>query len=127
MSSRTSPSPSVDFTPVDFYNFANCLYQDHSSEVAYRTVIGRAYYAAFLCARDSANIVNTSGSVHKEVITHFTTRKKKIGGNLKDLRDLREKADYHANKTVQKREAGESLRLAKNILIELNYLPKQKI
>jgi uncharacterized protein (UPF0332 family) len=111
--------------PVEFYRFAGELYtnQNYQSEVAYRIIIGRAYYAAFLCAKDFARITNPSGSIHNEVISHFELRNRIVYRNFKDLKELRTKADYQITKAVQKREASESLRLAKNILTNLNYLP----
>lgn len=116
-------SPNDNFNPVELYVFAGDLYQNYQSEVAYRTVINRVYYAAFLSARNVARISNASGSVHNEVITYFEARNRKLYKNLKDLKALRSKADYLLSESVQKREAGEALRLGKNILITLNYLP----
>jgi len=93
------------------------------NEVAYRTVIGRAYYSVMLCARDYAKIRNSSGSVHSDVIKHFETRNRLVYNRMNDLKDLRNKADYKLTETIQKREARESLRLAEKILITLKYLP----
>lgn len=110
--------------PTDFYHFASEIYQNknHQSEVAYRSVISRAYYAAFLCAKNHTRISNSSGSVHNAVINYFDGRNRVVYRNFKDLKELRSKADYQITEAVRKQEAGESLRLAKSILTKLNYL-----
>ena len=118
-----SSSPNDNFNPVEFYTFASQLYTQSSDEVTYRTIIGRAYYAVHLCAKEYAKISNSSGSIHKEVIVYFQTRNKRVFRQIKDLKDLRTKADYQPNQTVQRRDASESLRLSKQILTALNYLP----
>lgn len=115
--------PKDNFNPIEFYLLASWLYTQSVNEVSYRTVIGRAYYAVILCAKHYANITNISGSLHKEVIDYFTTRNRTVFRQMKDLKDLRTKADYKLTETIEKREAGESLRLAKQILTALNYLP----
>ncbi|NOS89971.1 MAG: hypothetical protein HOP34_15805 [Methylococcaceae bacterium] len=123
-----SLSPNANFNPVKFYQFAGKLYQSslsthNNEEEACRTIVGRSYYSAFLCAREFSGINNSSGSVHNDVIAYFKSRNTAISNNLIQLKDLRHKADYDLNETTQKRDAGESLRLAKKILTNLNYLP----
>ncbi|NOQ35504.1 MAG: HEPN domain-containing protein [Methylococcaceae bacterium] len=117
-----SSLPNDNFNPVEFYVFAGKLYIQSTNEATYRTVIGRAYYAVHLCAKDYTKIINSSGSVHEEVIKYFKTRNKRVFRQIKDLKDLRNKADYNLIESIQKRDAGESLRLAKDILKALNYL-----
>ncbi len=112
----------ANFNPVGFYQFSGTLYQNDNGEVTYRVIIGRAYYSAFLCARESAGIINSGADVHKKVIEHFKSKNRTISNQLKNLKDLRHKADYVLNKSIEKRDAGESLRLAKGILTTLNYL-----
>lgn len=118
-----SSLPNDNFNPVEFYIFAGELYTQSANEAAYRTIIGRSYYAVHLCAKDHANITNSSGSIHKEVIEYFQTRDRRVFRQITDLKNLRSKADYKLIETVEKREAGESLRLAKEILKTLKYLP----
>lgn len=114
--------PNDNFNPVNFYTFAGEIYTETNNETAHRVIIGRAYYAVFLCARDYAKITNSSGSVHSDVIKHFQTRDKRIYNQMNDLKALRSKADYRLTEKILKREAGESLRLAKAILQTLKYL-----
>ncbi len=112
---------SVNFNPVEFYRFSGVLYQDNTGEVIYRVIVGRAYYSAFLCARESAGIGNSGADVHKKVIEYFKSKNRTISNQLKELKDLRHLADYELTSKVEKRSAGESLRLAKSILISLGY------
>ncbi len=119
-----SSLPNDNFDPVRFYMFASQLYTQNtdSDETAYRTIIGRAYYAVHLCAKEYADITSSSGSIHNTVILHFQASNKQIYNQIRDLKELRTKADYELNLKISKREAGESLRLAKEILTTLNYL-----
>lgn len=112
------------FDPVEFYQFAGQLYQKKSErEVENRIIINRAYYSAFLCARNFSKISNSSGSVHKEVIDYFEKQPNKIIFNqLKQLKDLRHKADYDLKTVILSRQAGKSLKLAEHILNKLKYL-----
>lgn len=111
------------FDPVEFYQFAGQLYQQKSErEVENRIIINRAYYSAFLCARHSSKISNSSGSVHKEVIDYFEKHNKTIFNQLKQLKNLRQTADYDLDSDVLSREARKSLTLAGQILKTLNYL-----
>ena len=107
------------FNPIDFYDFANQIYKNQKTEVAYRTAINRAYYSAFLSAREISGIRNSSGSVHRDVLSFFEGRNKKIFNRLKDLLNLRHQADYLLTSKVNKQMADQSLRLAKSILIDI--------
>ena len=119
-----SLSPNVEFNPVEFYWLAGRLYEQHkneNNEVIYRTIIGRSYYSAFLCARQSADIKDSSPDVHRKVFNYFQAKNVTVANQLKDLRQLRNSADYILENKISKREAIESLRLAKKILTTLNY------
>lgn len=111
------------FNSVELYLLAGRLYAENNQEVNNRTVINRAYYSAFLCARDYAKINSSSGSVHSEVINYFEKRKRIVFNQLRKLKDLRHQADYQLNNTVSMRDAQLSLQLAASILNQLNYLP----
>jgi uncharacterized protein (UPF0332 family) len=108
------------FDPVQFFYIARKLYQestDNDSGTA-RTCISRAYYAAFLVARDNAGIAGAQ-DVHKRTIQHYKTKKSIIGSRLDNLRTLRTDSDYILNATITKRDSGNALRLATEILKEL--------
>ena len=73
---------------IEFYQFSSVLFEQNlETEVTYRTVINRAYYSAFLSARDVAKITYSSCSVHYEVIAHFGIRLyRKIFNQLQQLK-----------------------------------------
>lgn len=116
------------FNPVDFYHLASELYKqadlanDFPAEALYRSIISRAYYSAFLAARNKCQLKNCGADVHQLVIKHWKTHKAVIANRLQDLKDRRNYADYDTNKSFSKREAGEALKLALQILKSLGYL-----
>ncbi len=116
------------FNPVDFYHLASELYKqadlanDFPAEALYRSIISRAYYSAFLAARNKCQLKNCGASVHQLVIDHCREHHKPVIANrLEDLKERRTKADY-TDKSFSKREAGEALKLALQILKSLGYL-----
>ena len=113
------------FQPVQFYELASTLYRDEpGNEAALRTVVSRAYYGAFLAARESASIRTTSGRVHEAVIQHFHTQgRMKVANRLGDLRTLRNEADYDLGVPVTSRQAGTALQRAQALLQDLQVLP----
>lgn len=82
-------------------------------EAQVRTAIGRAYYASFLLARDRLGIGGGGGKVHKAVVSRLhSKRRHKMARHLKELRNLRNKADYNVTITLSQAEAGRALGLA---------------
>jgi hypothetical protein len=63
------------------------------TEAVLRTAIGRAYYTAFLLARDRTGVTTTHGA-HLAVITQLRMRDRTAGHQLDVLRHLRTVADY---------------------------------
>ena len=101
-------------------DYAFKMLQPTGQEMVYRNVINRAYYGAFLTARDSANITSDSGSVHRDVIEHYQNNNKSIiSNNLDDLKRLRQIADYKPQENVSYKQATKSCRTANNILEKL--------
>ena len=74
------------FDPVDFYHLASKLHTDASDESTLRSSVSRAYYAAFLWAREKAGVTSQSGNIHEKVINHYQLKKKSISNRLADLR-----------------------------------------
>lgn len=113
--------------PIDFYRLAVELYSDTAtSQAKLRTAIGRAYYSAFLCARDRMSLEGVKQDVHKQVINkyHSTGNQQDtlLANNLEDLRALRTDADYRCKTDVTRRNAGKSLGLSKKILTQLGLI-----
>jgi uncharacterized protein (UPF0332 family) len=89
---------------------AEHLYNNANKEEAFlRSAISRAYYAAFVSARnllrDKDGLEIPKADVHNFVITKFLTSRnpmrQKIGSNLFDLRKIRNLADYRDDVTTQ--------------------------
>lgn len=90
------------------------------SEMEHRNVVNRAYYGAFLVARDSAGITNVGGSVHKDVEVHYRRKHMtRISNNLDKLKRWRHIADYEPHQDVTYHRANNSCRTARNILKQL--------
>jgi uncharacterized protein (UPF0332 family) len=107
------------FDPVDFYHLASKLHTDASDESALRSSVSRAYYAAFLWAREKAGVTSQGGNIHEKVINHYQLKKKSISNRLADLRQRHNDADYNLKKRVTNRNSGEALRLSKKIMEDL--------
>ena len=108
----------MSIEPKDMVDYAHQMLSNDSPELELRNVINRAYYGAFLTARDAANITNSGGSIHKEVADYYYRQKNKsrLGNNLDLLKKLRATADYRPDKDVTPHDARKSCRTAKSIL-----------
>ena len=60
----------MSFDPVDFLKISNELLTGNTA-AHYRSLINRAYYAAFGHVRNNLYISTTGGSMHQEVIKHY--------------------------------------------------------
>ena len=109
----------MSIEPKDLVEYAHGMLQPEGREVEHRNVVNRAYYGAFLAARDLANITGGSGSVHLKVIEYYRDKKSIIGNNLDDLKRLRQVADYEPQKNVTYQHAKKSCRTARRILRQL--------
>ena len=112
------------FDPIDFYRQASAWYEDKAddAEPRMRSIVSRAYYSAFLVAREQAKIKNSSEGTHKLTAEYYKTNagSSRIGNRLDDLRLRRNSADYDLRDTCGRRKAGEALAYAKKILNDLN-------
>ena len=110
--------------PASFYALAGgLLNSENADEAVYRTVIGRAYYAAFLFARNQAGIRTSTGAVHQITIDRYLELGKSgIANRLGQLRIARTEADYDCQATISKSQAGKNLKLARLVLVELGAL-----
>ncbi len=92
------------------------MLQNSKREMEYRNVINRAYYGAFLTARDAASVANKSGGVHQSVSKCYLKDKSTVSNDLDSLKKLRQEADYEPTKDLKIEAAKESCRIAKRIL-----------
>ncbi len=124
----------MSFQGKENFEYAKYIYDEairfspaerHLSQAAYRTVVNRSYYGAFIQSRDFLNIVNTGLSVHADVVTALQSRDKQKGNNLFSLLKLRKDADYKTHLTLSAKETKEAIRLASKILIYIDdKMPK---
>jgi uncharacterized protein (UPF0332 family) len=114
------------FEPVQFYELASALYsEERDDEATRRTVVSRAYYSAFLAARERAGLRSTGGQVHEAVIRHFQERRDhRLANRLHDLRRQRNQADYDLHIPVTSLQAGAALKQARALLERLQVLPQ---
>ena len=109
------------FDPVDFYRIAQKIFQesDKFDSSAARTCIGRAYYSAFLVARDRAKVTDQGKETHQAVIAYYKKKKPVVGNRLHTLREQRNDADYNMARIVVQQESGKALKLCAEILKHL--------
>ncbi|WP_175627088.1 MULTISPECIES: hypothetical protein [Oxalobacteraceae] len=110
------------FDPVTFFTLAADTHQaaGHEEEEKVRTVIGRAYYSAFLCARNAAGLTGTNAAIHQVTIEHYINNgNSAVGNRLNDLRTSRNDADYDCGKKFTKTQSGKALSQANAILVNL--------
>lgn len=117
MSSSHKGSQAI-FDPADFYAFASWLFHTKpaaSSQALRRTIIGRAYYAALICARDATGSSTSGANGHKNVVDALRKQDLAAGSKLDSLRLARQKADYE-NPSVTSRDVEISLKAAQIVL-----------
>lgn len=112
----------MSFSPVDFYHLASWLYtqQNIHDEARVRAVISKAYYGAFLEARDKAGISDKSAGVHKIVHDHYFNKGQlALANRLDESRVKRNDADYDTALSLTSMDSGKALGRARKILQEL--------
>lgn len=87
-------------------------------EFEYRAAVNRAYYGAFLTARDLANVKKRTKSVHWEVINYYESEPK-ISNDLKSLKKKRQEADYQLDKEITINDAENCYTRSKGVLDKL--------
>jgi uncharacterized protein (UPF0332 family) len=106
----------ADYLNADTGSFAKNN-NTHHEEAAYRAVTSRAYYGAFLEARDFLGLQNAyDKSMHSLVGSAMKKKNRKIANALSALKRLRVKADYRNQEVMTLQDAKNSLRNAKNII-----------
>ena len=119
------------FPPLDFKTLAGILAPGSAplKDAKQRTAVSRAYYAAFLTARERLREVPHFGPVKrhgahdnvlKALIRSGDPVLTPIGRTLSDLRDMREAADYDLDPaTLDPTTVTEALRLSDEVLTDL--------
>lgn len=124
MSSSPRANP---FNPAEWYSFARWLSDTKpalSSQCLRRTIVGRAYYAALICARDITGSKTVGQGGHENVVSALMNRNSTAAGKLNSLRLLRQAADYFPGKDISPREVEICLKDTCTVLRELGVLPQ---
>jgi len=111
--------------PVSFYFLAlwlNKHSQDPLVPEISRVIIGRAYYAAFLAARDLSNEEGAGAMIHGQVIEYYRRKDRYVSNKLADLKKQREMADYVLTKPVTLMDVKASLTGCRSVLNKLGLL-----
>ncbi|MGB2842255.1 MAG: HEPN domain-containing protein [Halobacteriota archaeon] len=109
------------FNPLDFLDLAEEL-KSATDESKIRTSIGRAYYAAFLHAREWLRgkkwTFYGDGRDHHEVQKGIIRYKgRKLKDNMDSLRrDYRNEADYNLRRGFNERDASNAIKLAQIVI-----------
>jgi uncharacterized protein (UPF0332 family) len=123
----------MQFNPDEYVGLAHSLVDAHgkyeppkgsrfSTQAALRAAISRAYYGAWLRAREFSGLATRRDDreSHQAVIKYYENRaeadSKTIAGLLMDLKSLRRKADYQTDTRLSLREAKDALASADEVL-----------
>jgi len=91
---------------------------------SYRTAIGRAYYAAFLFAKDRTGKYFNKEKMHQAVRNYYKSiSRADIADKLNVLFDYRVDADYHLKKYIDRRICERCISISEGIidLVENSY------
>lgn len=113
------------FNASHFCSFAQSLrFRWDHDESSIRVSISRAYYGAFLEARDAIQVSSQGETGHLDVIKHFSSLKTPtatiIANTLRSMKKRREKADYDIQLACKKKEAEDAVIEARKILKSLS-------
>lgn len=107
-------------TPECLIHYALALSQNKIDEIQWRNAVNRAYFGAFLLALDKSTVPKNKGSeAHRLVAKYYMNNKPLVYNRLKDLRVLRNEADYDTNLNFCLRDVSTALKCAFGILKEL--------
>ena len=108
------------FSPEDFLRVSEDILAGDGSEAHYRTVVNRAYYAAFGYAVEEFGLKVFDGSVHR--VTYNTLKNStqteyiNAGIKLELLFKKRKEADYNYSVRIKRHTSEYSIKEAKEII-----------
>lgn len=117
--SSSHTASSSNFDPGEFYAIASWLYDTKlplSGQPLRRLIIGRAYYAALISARDFTGTSTQGKNGHREVVDALKNKDHTAGSKLDSLRLTRHKADYQMGITITDSQVTNSLKEALIVL-----------
>ncbi|MDC1513626.1 hypothetical protein N8456_06010 [Porticoccaceae bacterium] len=108
--------------PKDLVAYAEDILKYEGCETHYRNVIGRAYYGAFLTARNKAQKMSDEkfdgGGAHSKLVKFYMGIDETIGNMLDVMRRSRIHADYQLDKKFGYYDANICCTRAKKLLKE---------
>ncbi len=116
------------YNPRDFWEFANQLIADHQydAKTRHRTVVGRAYYAAFLLVKRRLEELGYSFQrterMHQDVIETVLAQSSTFGNKLETIRSYRVDSDYRMEMEVNENMARRCLLISKEIIQSIGEL-----
>lgn len=119
----------------DFLNSAEVLLTNpDSTEMDFRNLISRSYYAAFHLSREiSADLPMPDGKLgsHEQVIRkfeqHTDKRFSKLAILIRQRKSMRATADYDLHLAIKRTEAAEHFLAVKHLLAKLELLAPQEV
>ena len=114
------------FEPVDYFKLAVEINQSHKHQAGYRCVVSRAYYSAFLAARNASGVSSKEQDGHQRVAQYFHNKGDSKSGTLANrldaMRTERKDADYDCVKEVNHLNSGRTLASAQKVLESLGVI-----
>lgn len=111
------------FTAGTFCSFAKTLrLRWDTDEASVRTSMSRAYYGAFIEARNAKGLSSIGGNGHQTVISAYQGDRI-ISGALRRLKSLRERADYEPQSPCSRKDAQDAITEAEKVLKALGVKP----
>ncbi|WP_067068273.1 hypothetical protein [Roseateles chitosanitabidus] len=117
------------FNPNSFVDLAEEL-SGHQDQARLRTSISRAYYGVFLFARSIASVHSRQSDAHGLTRKYFEgIGATPIANALREMRALRNKADYSVERSFSKEVVAANMELAKRTRQEMRRLrgPRLKL
>jgi len=108
--------------PVEFYQQARKWFEegDLSDSATARSIVSRAYYAAFLVARNAAGIdeddVDQTKEVHRKVHEFYLAKDAIFANELQNLKRARVFADYKMGKPCVRKDADAALKRSRSLI-----------
>lgn len=111
--------------PVEFYHQAQRWYTEGNPEesVTARSIVSRAYYAAYHVARREAGFQEDERSeqpAHEMVLNYYYAKDPTLANEIYQLRRLRTDADYRLSRPCERAQARNALTRSRSILIQLD-------
>lgn len=116
----------TEFNPADYFSLAQTLLsQSKGDDAQLRSALSRAYYSAFVTARDHAGVSSVGKDGHARVISYYKDNAANffIAQNLEQLKRLRERADYQPKMACSNNDGQSALALCRKVLSRLGAAP----